>query len=69
MSETNFVKLKEMKRLEAQALTAAALISSLELKMMQNEEDNQRIRANIEVQKKIKEDSENDISKMKENKE
>lgn len=62
--EEKYKKLREKKRVEMQAHKAVAVISELEFKILEREEDIQRMKDHIEVQKKIKLDSEMEFAKM-----
>lgn len=63
-AENKIKKLREMQRVKSQASKAVAVIDELELKIIEREEDIQRMRDHIEVQKKIKADSEIEYAKM-----
>lgn len=63
-AEERIKKQREMKRLEMQGHKAVAVISELEFKIIEREEDIQRMKDHIEVQRKIKLDSDAELAKM-----
>ena len=64
MSEVKFERIREMKRLEMQMAKADAAIAELEFKIIEREEDIQRMKNNIEVQRKVKLDSGEQLKEM-----
>lgn len=66
VAEDKIKKLREMARVQMQADKAVAVVSELKFKIIEREEDIQRMRDHIEVQLKIKTDSEAELVKMKE---
>lgn len=65
-NDAKYLRMREMKRVEMQSHKATAVISELEFKIIEREEDIQRMKDHIEVQKKIKSDSDAEFKKMSE---
>lgn len=63
-AEEKIKRRKEMMRVKSQASKAVAVIDELEHRIVEREEDIQRMKDHIEVQKKIKLDSDAELAKL-----